>query len=149
MIDVGQVDYSKKVAIIYNPNSGRRINRKRQISEILQQNDIKFEFLETNGYLDALNYAKNLSIDDYSAIVTVGGDGTCHEVVNGLMQRPDKRKLPICFLPGGTGNDTCGSLYLDTVEQGLQYLIKGNTIKFDIFKALLDHETEEEVVQKA
>ena len=75
----------------------------------MDQNQIKYEFLETKGYLDALNFAKNLQIDEYDAIVAVGEDGTHHEIVNGLMQRPDKRKIPICFLPGGTGNDNCGS----------------------------------------
>jgi len=38
--------------------------------------------------------------------VGVGGDGTAHEVVNGMMLRSDKKRLPVAFLPNGTGNDT-------------------------------------------
>jgi diacylglycerol kinase family enzyme len=60
-----------------------------------------------------MKIAQELDIDLYSAIVAVGGDGTCHEVVNGLMSRKDKKRLPICFLPNGSGNDLCGSLNLN------------------------------------
>ena len=35
------------------------------------------------------------------------------------------------------------------METGLKYLLKGDIIKMDIFRALLDHETEEEVSNKA
>lgn len=94
-----------------------------------------------------MNIVKNLDLDAYSAIISVGGDGTCHEVVNGILRRSDKKKLPICFLPGGTGNDQCGALGLDDMETGLDYVVKGHTFKMDIFKALLDHETEEEVYE--
>ena len=34
------------------------------------------------------------------------------------------------------------------MQTGLDYLVKGQTIKMDIFKALLDHETEEEVFKR-
>ena len=37
--------------------------------------------------MDAMRIARDVEIDEYSAIVSVGGDGTCHEVVNGLMAR--------------------------------------------------------------
>ena len=99
----------------------------------------------TTGFLDALRVARDFEIDLYSAIVAVGGDGTCHEVVNGLMSRKDKKKLPICFLPNGSGNDLCGALNLNQFKTGLTALVKGDIIKVDLFKVLLDHESESEI----
>jgi diacylglycerol kinase family enzyme len=58
------------------------------------------------------------------------------------MMREDKRKLPICFLPNGSGNDLCGALTLNSFEVGLNAVVKGDTIKVDLFKVLLDHERE-------
>jgi diacylglycerol kinase family enzyme len=55
-----------------------------------------------------------LILDNYSAIVAVGGDGTVHEVVNGLMYRSDGRKLPLAIIPNGTGNDMCAAIELNT-----------------------------------
>jgi len=46
-------------------------------------------------------------IKNFSAIIISGGDGTIHEVINGLMRRQDKKKLPIALIPNGSGNDTC------------------------------------------
>lgn len=43
-------------------------------------------------------------------LVACGGDGTCHEVVNGMMMRDDKKKIPIGFIPNGSGDDLCSSL---------------------------------------
>jgi len=56
-----------------------------------------------------------LNIDDYSAIVAVGGDGTLHEVVNGMLHRPDKRRVPVAFIPNGSGNDLCVTLMIDSI----------------------------------
>lgn len=38
---------------------------------------------------------------DIDAIIVVGGDGTLHEVINGV----DHHEIPIAFIPGGSGND--------------------------------------------
>jgi sphingosine kinase len=64
----------------------------------------------TEKYLDGMNFVLNLDIDKYSAIVAVGGDGTIHEVVNGILRRTDKKKLPLAILPNGSGNDCCGAI---------------------------------------
>jgi len=92
---------------------------------------------------------KNLKIEEYSAIIACGGDGTIHEVINGLLHRDDGKKLPIGFLPNGSGNDMCAAIELNTMEQGLKYIIKGDLIKTDVFEALLDFDSVQEVKQKA
>lgn len=41
MIDVGQIDYKdKKVAIIYNPAAGKKVDNRLIISKILTENKI-------------------------------------------------------------------------------------------------------------
>jgi len=44
---------------------------------------------ETKCKLDALEIAKEFMIQNYSALIIVGGDGTIHEAVNGMMRRKD------------------------------------------------------------
>lgn len=92
----------------------------------------------TKGYLDAFDYVKQLEIDKYSAIVAVGGDGTVHEVINGMMFRQDKKKIPLAFVPNGSGNDTCWSLGIPSLDAALSYIKKGKTLKVDLNKVLID-----------
>ena len=71
---------------------------------------------QSKGYLDALNCVKNLeNIEKFSAILAVGGDGIIHEVINGMMRRADKRKVPIGLIPNGSGNDACGGFQIDSI----------------------------------
>jgi sphingosine kinase len=62
-----------------------------------------------------MNYVENCNLSEYSALVAVGGDGTIHEVVNGMLKRQDKLKVPIAMLPNGSGNDACGGIMVDKI----------------------------------
>src|SRR5512143_180711 len=41
----------------------------------------------------------------YDMVIAMGGDGTVHEVVNGLMQLPEARRPILGVVPVGSGND--------------------------------------------
>ena len=64
------------------------------------------------------------------------------------MRRKDGKKIPVAFIPNGTGDDTCGSFGIDIgdINQALEFLIKGNTIKVDVIKILIDFESEKEII---
>ena len=145
MVPVGKLRVEKKVAIVYNPNSGKKRDVRGQILEILKDKCVEYQVHETQGYMDAWKYVQNVEIDDLSCIVAVGGDGTIHEVVNGLMTRSDGKKVPLAFVPNGSGNDTCGSIGINNIDQALQYIRKGDTIQMDLNKVLVDCESETEI----
>lgn len=57
----------------------------------------------TKGPGDASEIARNAS-ENSDVVVAVGGDGTCNEVVNGLMITPNS-EIVFGVIPNGTGND--------------------------------------------
>lgn len=139
------MSFEKKLMIIYNPNSGKKKKVRTDIENFFDVQGIKFEFHETKGFLDALNFVKDFEIDQYDGVVAVGGDGTIHEVINGLMRRADKKKVPIGLIPNGTGNDTCGGLLIDTLAESLNYIKKGDLVKVDVLRVLMDYPKEEDI----
>ena len=87
--------------------------------------------------------AGEIDFSEHSAVVAVGGDGTIHEVINGILMREDKQSLPVAFIPNGSGNDLVGCLGIKDVDQALEWLVKGDLVKMDVNKVLIDHENEE------
>lgn len=84
-------------------------------------------------------------MDKCSAISVVGGDGTINEVINGMMHREDKRKVPLALMPNGSGNDFCRAFKMETVQEGLDAISKGDVVKIDLVKILLDYKDEDEL----
>lgn len=84
-------------------------------------------------------------MDKYSVLVAVGGDGTFHEVVNGMLHRSDKRRIPVAFIPNGSGNDTLRSFGVTDIVKAMDFIVKGEIIKMDLIKMLMDYETEEDI----
>ena len=125
IIGPNRVVYDKKVAIIYNPTSGKRINIRKKLSEALTEREIQHEFFETQYSMHGWELISNeIDLDQYSAVVAVGGDGTIHEIVNGMLSRQDKKRVPLCFIPNGSGNDTLRSFGTYDADRALTGLIK-------------------------
>ena len=53
----------------------------------------------------AVELARQASEQGYDLVIAVGGDGTVHEVINGLMQIPEEKRPVLGVVPVGSGND--------------------------------------------
>ena len=63
---------------------------------------------ERPGHLTEL--AERAAADRVRVVVAVGGDGTIHEIVNGLLRVPNGREVELAVLSRGTGKDFVRSL---------------------------------------
>lgn len=69
----------------------------------------------------------------YDLVVAVGGDGTVHEVLNGLMAHPSDRRPALGLLPTGSGNDTRRTLGIPAdLAAAALVLATGERRSFDI-----------------
>ena len=101
---------------MFNPNSGKKRDVRPLIKKRFDLEGIPYEFLLSTRLFMTWELAQNLDMDKYSALLAVGGDGTFHEVVNGMLHRSDKRRLPVGFIPNGSGNDTLRAFGVITVD---------------------------------
>lgn len=80
-----------------------------------------------------------LNLDNVGLIISVGGDGTLHEVVNGMLRRKDQKRVPLFVLPNGSGNDTVQNYGIKDFKQALDQLeAGGDTVKVDVLKVCVD-----------
>ena len=94
-----------RVKVILNPcaDIGHGIRKKDLISsEGNKWGGLDLELTEHEGH--ALQIAREALQEGYDVIAAAGGDGTVHEVVNGMLQdqRPSAK---LGIIPLGTGND--------------------------------------------
>jgi YegS/Rv2252/BmrU family lipid kinase len=81
----------------------------------------------------ATELALQAAEDGYEMIVAVGGDGTAHEVLNGLMQVPQERRPRFSVLPLGSGNDFAHSLGIETPpDQAIHQIFSGKSHRIDV-----------------
>ena len=62
----------------------------------------------------ATELARQAAEDGYELVISVGGDGTTHEVINGLMQVAEDRRPRLGIVPVGTGNDFSSNVGMQT-----------------------------------
>jgi YegS/Rv2252/BmrU family lipid kinase len=96
----------RKIKIILNPmadmgNAWRVARDLRSITE--QHGGIDWSGTVYPGH--AIELARQAGEQGYDLVIAMGGDGTVHEVMNGLMQVPEDRRPVLGVVPVGSGND--------------------------------------------
>jgi diacylglycerol kinase (ATP) len=95
--------------LICNPRAGGG-GAKRALPEVLQQlgrRGLEHEVRYTEGPGHAVELARGAIDDGHRLIVAVGGDGTVHEVVNGMIENDRARddRIVLGIIAAGTGCD--------------------------------------------
>jgi diacylglycerol kinase (ATP) len=79
-----------------------------------------YEVMETRGPGDAERFAKEAVSGGYQLIYAVGGDGTFHEVLNGV----GDADVAVGIVPFGTGNDLARALRIPRRPAGLLRILE-------------------------
>lgn len=115
------------VHIILNPASGTGKGRKlrSEIERELARRGVTMTVVETESRGHAVELARAAALNGVGKVIAAGGDGTVHEVVNGLLQArlAGARHIPaLGIIPIGTGNDFIKSVNGGT-DRNLAYQI--------------------------
>jgi diacylglycerol kinase (ATP) len=101
------VDCAQAKVIVNPVASGGRVGRQwPQLCQTLQQGGLAFDAELTHYPGHASAIARKALDEGFRYFVAVGGDGTVHEVVNGLVvERRIPPEVTLSIIPGGTGSD--------------------------------------------
>ena len=116
----------QKVTIISNPTSGKgeSLNAAIQIHKMLECNGFEVEIKNTIGHGDAKNLASEAMHNGVESIIGCGGDGTIHEIINGLSTiNPEHSKPKLGIMPTGRCNNLAKELNLNNNPNNLCQLI--------------------------
>jgi diacylglycerol kinase (ATP) len=123
-----------KVKLIVNPNAD--LGRAWQWASNLRPVVEEFGGADWSGTVyptHAIDLAGQAAAEGYDLIIAVGGDGTIHEVINGLMQVPAERRPRLGVVPVGTGNDFAHNIGMKTrPEFAMRQIFTGQPKKVDL-----------------
>jgi len=119
-----------KIVFVVNNKNNRLAKVLPKLSQYCQQLNIgNVQFVSTLRKKHAIELAKEATEKGCDYLIAVGGDGTLHEVINGILQS----KLPINeypvlgLLPHGSANDFARTAHISNSIEELITLIQSNT----------------------
>ncbi|RJP22292.1 MAG: diacylglycerol kinase family lipid kinase [Deltaproteobacteria bacterium] len=121
------------IDVICNPVAGPRpAGRIDRVRACLAAMGFSFRIRETGGPGDAVVMAREAAHEGAETVVAVGGDGTIHEVANGLAGSDTR----LAVVPHGTGNVFAKEFSLPASIEGCLALLRdGRTISVPLGKA--------------
>lgn len=125
-----------KIKLIVNPRAdlGRAWQRAADLRPLIDE----FGGADWSGTVyptHAIELAQQASIEGYELVISVGGDGTVHEVINGLMQVPIEKRPKLGVVPLGSGNDFAYAIGMERQPDiALRQIFNGKEYKIDVGK---------------
>ena len=123
--------------LIVNPSSGNKNfkNSWNEIKYLLNLKKIQYSFAFSQYTKHEVELVREVIKKGYKIIISVGGDGTLHHVINGVMTQTyiKTNKVKIGIIPLGTGNDWIKTYNIpNSIEKSIAIIKKNTTILQDI-----------------
>lgn len=124
----------KRAMVIINPSSGKE--QAQQYVEKVEQllrDEAGYDVVinETAKELDATKYCASACADCFDLVISIGGDGTLHETINGLLDQQHRPQLGV--IPLGTVNDFARALNIPlNTDEAIRTLLSSNRRKVDM-----------------
>ncbi len=118
----------RRAVLLYNPQSGLRRAHRKSIVEraaaILRANDAEIQLEATNSALSGGQQAKQFVDAGFDTIIACGGDGTVHDVLQGVVGT----QADLGVIPLGTANSLAQDLGLsNNVERAASQLLEAGS----------------------
>jgi YegS/Rv2252/BmrU family lipid kinase len=120
----------KNIAFIVNPISGTKAKNRvaKLIRELLDTRQFAPTVVATEYAGHATQLAQHFAMEDYYAVVAVGGDGTVNEVASGLIGT----NTALGIIPNGSGNGFARHLDISTrMNRAIEMLNSSEVINVD------------------
>ena len=132
----------RKLLTIVNPRGGLQQGASvlDTVRPILEAAEIALEVHKTERAGHATDIVKESQLADFDGLCVIGGDGTAHEAVRGLMLQDSESRIPIGLIPAGTGNTLHHELGCETPTAAAEHIVAGKTRPIDVACVTTDQE---------
>jgi diacylglycerol kinase (ATP) len=124
----------RRIKLIFNAHADR--GRAWNIATYLQSIIERYgggTWAATEYPTHATQIAEQAAREGYEVVAALGGDGTVHEIVNGLMHVPAENRPMLASVPIGSGNDFSSNNGIqEDMELAMQRVFTGQPKKVDI-----------------
>ncbi len=129
-----------KYYVTVNPSGGKKQGLRilEKVKPVFEADGAELNIVETEYAGHARELAKSVKFDSYTGFCAIGGDGTMHEVINGMLKREDGKRLPIGLITGGTGNSFMHDMDCIDPVMAVKRILMNRVRKIDICKIEAD-----------
>ena len=127
---------------IVNPAAGGGRAAKLAVPKLaeLRAQGLSLDVIASSSPGHAAQLAREAYAQGYTRFLAVGGDGTAHEILNGIFaDGPPKKRIALGFLPFGTGNSFLRDFTKDGATASVAALLAGRVRPVDLLR--LTHRT--------
>jgi YegS/Rv2252/BmrU family lipid kinase len=110
------------------------------VQPVFAESGVQLDVRVTEYSGHARHIAETQDLEDYDALCVIGGDGTIHEVADGLMRRGEQEFVPLGIIPAGSGNTMHQHLGCTDPVEAARRIIAGRTCRLDVARVTLEEQ---------